>query len=195
MTITRTFYISLIAILSLVAGYTESEPNTLTSNAVTLSSPLFFKRATAGQDCTGSEGMWNCMTNSFQRCASGRWSVVMECAAGTQCSPSGTGYQFNIGFSGSGSSTVYTSGTSSQARNWDIKWSGYMCPLILSLLVAIWDRRREQRHSIGIQIIDHSSNVDQVWKFVRDKKYGCMVPQRQNVPEQPKMQKIHSILA
>lgn len=29
-----------------------------------------------GSDCSGSEGQWNCLTNSWQRCASQRWSVV-----------------------------------------------------------------------------------------------------------------------
>ncbi|ROW08024.1 hypothetical protein VPNG_06063 [Cytospora leucostoma] len=36
-----------------------------------------------GQMAVGSacsEGEWNCMTTSFQRCASGEWSVVMDTA-------------------------------------------------------------------------------------------------------------------
>ncbi|KAI1269575.1 lytic polysaccharide monooxygenase [Xylariaceae sp. FL1019] len=34
-----------------------------------------------------SEGQWNCIDgSSFQRCASGQWSVVMPLAAGTKCS-------------------------------------------------------------------------------------------------------------
>lgn len=39
----------------------------------------------AGSACT-SEGMWNCIGGtSFQQCASGTWSVVMQVAAGTTC--------------------------------------------------------------------------------------------------------------
>lgn len=35
--------------------------------------------------CT-TEGSWNCMgSNSFQRCASGTWSVVQQLAGGTKC--------------------------------------------------------------------------------------------------------------
>ncbi|KAI0102418.1 lytic polysaccharide monooxygenase [Nemania sp. FL0031] len=37
--------------------------------------------------CT-NEGAWNCIDGtSFQRCASGQWSVAMSMAAGTQCTP------------------------------------------------------------------------------------------------------------
>ncbi|KAI0973078.1 hypothetical protein F4678DRAFT_38350 [Xylaria arbuscula] len=37
--------------------------------------------------CT-NEGAWNCIDGtSFQRCASGQWSVVQSMAAGTKCSP------------------------------------------------------------------------------------------------------------
>jgi hypothetical protein len=38
------------------------------------------------------------MTNSFQRCGSGLWSAIQECAAGTQCSPSGLTYEFHVDF-------------------------------------------------------------------------------------------------
>lgn len=36
------------------------------------------------------------MTNSFQRCASGQWSAVMNCAAGTICTPSGLTVEFRV---------------------------------------------------------------------------------------------------
>ncbi|KAL2675089.1 hypothetical protein Neosp_011269 [[Neocosmospora] mangrovei] len=43
---------------------------------------------TAGTACT-SEGEWNCIGGSkYQRCASGRWSVVQSMASGTTCSGS-----------------------------------------------------------------------------------------------------------
>ncbi|KAL6800236.1 hypothetical protein J3E68DRAFT_397730 [Trichoderma sp. SZMC 28012] len=41
-----------------------------------------------GEMCS-PEGQWNCMTNSWQRCASGMWSAVIPCAAGTICQPFG----------------------------------------------------------------------------------------------------------
>ncbi|KAI0442517.1 hypothetical protein F4803DRAFT_519311 [Xylaria telfairii] len=51
-----------------------------------------------GSSCAGAEGQWNCMTNSFQRCGSGQWSEVQQCALGTKCSPSGLTYQFHVDF-------------------------------------------------------------------------------------------------
>ncbi|KAI9738157.1 MAG: hypothetical protein M1818_005586 [Claussenomyces sp. TS43310] len=50
---------------------------------------------TAGSACT-AEGEWNCIgTTSFQRCASGQWSVAMSVAAGTTCT-SGLGTSLNV---------------------------------------------------------------------------------------------------
>ncbi|RFU73480.1 hypothetical protein TARUN_8765 [Trichoderma arundinaceum] len=43
---------------------------------------------TTGEMCS-PEGQWNCMTTSWQRCASGTWSAVIPCAVGTICQPSG----------------------------------------------------------------------------------------------------------
>ncbi|PFH57458.1 hypothetical protein XA68_15032 [Ophiocordyceps unilateralis] len=40
----------------------------------------------AGTACS-PEGTWNCLGKSFQRCASGQWSVVQNMAAGTACTP------------------------------------------------------------------------------------------------------------
>ncbi|KAI3323404.1 hypothetical protein HD806DRAFT_84997 [Xylariaceae sp. AK1471] len=56
------------------------------------------QQMSVGSSCTGSEGQWNCMTNSFQRCGSGLWSAAQQCAAGTQCSPSGLTYEFHVDF-------------------------------------------------------------------------------------------------
>lgn len=60
---------------------------------------------TPGSSCPGSEGQWNCMTNSWQRCAAGKWSVVMQCAAGTACTPAGLTYDFKVQFSGQDTSS------------------------------------------------------------------------------------------
>ncbi len=43
---------------------------------------------TPGSPCPGDEGQWNCIGgSSFQRCASGMWSVIQSVAAGTECEP------------------------------------------------------------------------------------------------------------
>ncbi|KAH7329063.1 hypothetical protein B0I35DRAFT_456504 [Stachybotrys elegans] len=54
----------------------------------------------AGSECS-DEGQWNCMTDSWQRCASGRWSVVVDCAEGTVCAPAGLTNDFSIEHDGS----------------------------------------------------------------------------------------------
>ncbi|KAL1879853.1 hypothetical protein Daus18300_001692 [Diaporthe australafricana] len=51
-----------------------------------------------GSSCYGLEGEWNCMTTTFQRCASGQWSVVMDTAYGTVCEPAGFTYDFQPAF-------------------------------------------------------------------------------------------------
>jgi hypothetical protein len=133
----ETFYLFLIAFISFTAAQAHNEPAGISPRSLeTATSGLLVKRISVGQDCEGSEGMWNCMTNSFQRCASGRWSEVMQCSSGTQCSPVGTGYQFNVGFSGS--STVYSSNANLQLENWTERCLGYVLSLVLSLLVMIW---------------------------------------------------------
>jgi len=133
----ETFHLFLIAFISFTAAQAHNEPVGISPRRPeTTTSALLVKRISVGQDCTGSEGMWNCMTNSFQRCASGRWSEVMQCSAGTQCSPVGTGYQFNVGFSGS--TTVYSSNANLQLENWIERCLDYVLSLVLSLLVMIW---------------------------------------------------------
>ncbi|KAM5355964.1 hypothetical protein ACJ41O_002610 [Fusarium nematophilum] len=56
----------------------------------------------AGAACD-TEGQWNCMTGSFQRCAAGQWSVEMAMADGTRCEPAGytDDYNFRIEHDGS----------------------------------------------------------------------------------------------
>lgn len=57
----------------------------------------------AGSGCS-TEGQWHCMTNSFQRCASGHWSVEMAMSEGTKCTPAGytDDYNFQIERDGDG---------------------------------------------------------------------------------------------
>ncbi|PNY25396.1 Uncharacterized protein TCAP_04667 [Tolypocladium capitatum] len=75
---------------------------TLSSASSTISSTNdLVRRAQAqGSECS-SEGQWNCMTSSWQRCASGRWSVITACAAGTRCTPSGLTNDFRVEHDGS----------------------------------------------------------------------------------------------
>ncbi|KAF4962653.1 hypothetical protein FSARC_9214 [Fusarium sarcochroum] len=48
-----------------------------------------------GSGCS-TEGQWHCMTNSFQRCANGQWSVKMAMAEGTKCVPAGYTDDYNF---------------------------------------------------------------------------------------------------
>jgi hypothetical protein len=131
------FNLFLIAFISFTNAQPHNGPvGVLPQSADAATSSLLVKRISVGQDCTGSEGMWNCMTNSFQRCASERWSEVMQCSAGTQCSPVGIGNQFNVGFSGS--STVYSSSANLQLEKRIKRYLGYVLSLVLSLLLVIW---------------------------------------------------------
>ncbi|KAK3688302.1 hypothetical protein B0T22DRAFT_511675 [Podospora appendiculata] len=87
-----------LVLLSLVLAGTAAAGQIPTIN---VSAPLAQRNepmtiTAPGSACPGAEGQWNCMTASWQRCASGRWSVVMPCAAGTQCLPAGLSYDFRI---------------------------------------------------------------------------------------------------
>ena len=100
----------LLAILATATAKPTPQPDkSLALSPTTAEAPALAERAgqpSAGSDCTGSEGQWYCMTNSWQRCASGRWSVVMQCAAGTQCAPSGATFDFHV--QATGGSGAYT---------------------------------------------------------------------------------------
>ncbi len=76
------------------ARFTKSDPPP--GNAYSRPATLESRSMSPGSGCGGSEGQWNCMTDSWQRCASGQWSVVMQCAAGTHCAPSGLTYDFEV---------------------------------------------------------------------------------------------------
>jgi hypothetical protein len=83
---------------------------------------------TAGSSCS-EEGQWYCMGTSWQRCAAGQWSVTMQCAEGTQCTPSGLSYDFaveesdGIGTATSGTSTAIASSTDNSRRRYMIATS------------------------------------------------------------------------
>ncbi|KAI1131767.1 hypothetical protein F5Y10DRAFT_261929 [Nemania abortiva] len=86
-----------ISLLALAAIATSPD---LTATEDTPRTPLSRRddEMTAGSSCAGSEGQWNCMTSSFQRCGSGQWSDVQQCALGTKCTPSGLTYEFHVDY-------------------------------------------------------------------------------------------------
>ncbi|KAI0378800.1 hypothetical protein F5Y04DRAFT_261065 [Hypomontagnella monticulosa] len=97
----------------------ESIKNTINSHESTV---IEKRQMSAGSSCDGSEGQWNCLTNQWQRCASGQWSVVMDCAAGTMCTPSGLTYDFAVQFANGAAGGPATSGSSSGAGTDSIRW-------------------------------------------------------------------------
>ena len=81
------------------------------ANAYSRPATLESRSMSPGSGCGGSEGQWNCMTDSWQRCASGQWSVVMQCAAGTHCAPAGLTYDFAVQANSQGGGTTATAGS------------------------------------------------------------------------------------
>ncbi|CAH0049866.1 unnamed protein product [Clonostachys solani] len=55
---------------------------------------------TEGADCS-PEGQWNCMPRTWQRCADGKWSQVMNLSDGTICTPAGLTEEITIEHDGS----------------------------------------------------------------------------------------------
>lgn len=53
-----------------------------------------------GAECS-PEGQWNCMPDTWQRCAAGKWSQVMDLAEGTICTPEGLTEEITIEHDGS----------------------------------------------------------------------------------------------
>jgi hypothetical protein len=53
-----------------------------------------------GGSCS-PEGQWNCMPETWQRCAAGRWSEAMHLADGTRCTPQGLTEEVDIEHDGS----------------------------------------------------------------------------------------------
>lgn len=81
--------------------------------------PLVRRAEEVGSACD-SEGQWNCMTSSWQRCASGQWSEEIQCAAGTRCTPSGKADTFAVEYdendNGNGTSGSSTGTRSSKSK-------------------------------------------------------------------------------
>ncbi|KAK0392579.1 hypothetical protein NLU13_2074 [Sarocladium strictum] len=80
-----------VVIFLLLLGYLSGVSATLHHNEAS----LVARAEAAGSGCS-LEGQWNCMTTTWQRCASGVWSVEMQMASGTRCVPSGFTDDFRI---------------------------------------------------------------------------------------------------
>ncbi|EHK17484.1 uncharacterized protein TRIVIDRAFT_43445 [Trichoderma virens Gv29-8] len=72
----------------------------------------------AGGMCS-PEGQWNCMTTSWQRCASGMWSAAVPCATGTICQPFGLTDFITIEHEASASDSQPDNGHASDGRAGD----------------------------------------------------------------------------
>jgi hypothetical protein len=90
---------------------------------------------TPGTSCPGSEGQWNCMTDSWQRCAAGKWSVVMQCAAGTACAPAGLTYDFKVQFSSQGTSS---SSSASEGKQLTLVWQLMLMAAVVTATVTVY---------------------------------------------------------
>ena len=81
------------------------------------------------------------MTNSFQRCAGGHWSIKMAMAEGTKCEPAGytDDYNFRIEHDGQGNGDGRAEGQSSRGSNLDSRASasGITIVVISCLWIAL----------------------------------------------------------
>lgn len=93
----------------------------------------------AGSSCT-EEGQWYCMGTSWQRCAAGQWSVVMQCAEGTQCTPNGLSYTFAVEYTNNGGTETSgsSSATSSRMGTSRICLRIIPCAFVASFMGGYW---------------------------------------------------------
>ncbi|UNI21131.1 hypothetical protein JDV02_007147 [Purpureocillium takamizusanense] len=93
---------------------TGNEPS---QHAIRASGAVHRRAEAVGSVCS-SEGQWNCMTSSWQRCAAGRWSEVVNCAKGTVCAPAGLTDDFHVQHDGSvdGGGGRKTGGSGGQSK-------------------------------------------------------------------------------
>lgn len=83
---------------SLSSPYAILADQNSNNNTKTASFVIRQNEMEVGSSCLGLEGEWNCMATTFQRCASGQWSVVLDTAYGTVCKPEGFTYGFQPAF-------------------------------------------------------------------------------------------------
>ncbi|XP_044724733.1 uncharacterized protein HRG_02629 [Hirsutella rhossiliensis] len=99
------------------------------------------RRAEAEGSSCSPEGQWNCITNTWQRCAGGRWSVVMDSAAGTVCRPAGQTSDFRIehdgNAGGSAGGGAGGAGTTSGASRGSVGVGAFVAVALLSWTVLL----------------------------------------------------------
>lgn len=71
------------------------------TRSISIAAPAVVRRdEPVGGSCS-PEGQWNCMPDTWQRCAAGQWSEVMHLADGTRCTPEGLTEEVDIEHDGS----------------------------------------------------------------------------------------------
>ena len=98
---------------------------------------LHARAEAVGGECS-NEGQWNCMTHTWQRCASGRWSVIMDCAAGTICTPAGLTNDFRVEHDGSVNGGTTTSGGNPGPGTSSGSMNRAMSLVLLLVVVGVW---------------------------------------------------------
>jgi hypothetical protein len=135
----RVFALALLFVaIASVASHPATPDGELLDLPVNITDRITFLAAspqTERSNC-GSEGQWNCMTDRWQRCASGKWSVIMRMSTGTVCVPEGLTNDFRTQAS---TVRVSTGGTSSRAgggvRSSQLVWTMVGLCITLGLLL------------------------------------------------------------
>lgn len=98
------------------SGVSSTTTTTAGSSPTTSTSPVVL--ITPGTECTDAEALFNCLTTSWQQCASGQWSIAQEGAEGDGlvCAPPGLSYDMDIVYAnGTGAAGAETSGAAGGA--------------------------------------------------------------------------------
>ncbi|KAK7420464.1 hypothetical protein QQZ08_010380 [Neonectria magnoliae] len=101
MSSTTTMITTALLLSFLIVQSMAISDSALTTTFAAPQNPLVRRAEDVGSACD-SEGQWNCMTNSWQRCAGGLWSEEIQCAEGTTCTPSGHTTEFRVEYEGNG---------------------------------------------------------------------------------------------
>lgn len=115
------------------------------SAAVIAPAPAIVRREEPVGGSCSPEGQWNCMPDTWQRCAAGRWSEVMHLADGTVCTPGGLTEEVDIEHDGSVDGGEGDDGSRTQSAGHGnalallLVWRNQYLPLI-PVLVLWWVR-------------------------------------------------------
>lgn len=127
----RTFSFAVLIVVALLSQITSA--SILPAQSHTLQA-----RAEAVGGACSNEGQWNCMTHTWQRCASNRWSVIMDCAAGTICTPAGLTNDFRVQHDGSANGGTATSGGNPGPGTSSGSMNRAMSFVALLAVVGVW---------------------------------------------------------